>query len=67
MLKLLPNGIKMFKQYEIKNVFICSTHYQSTYCKKCSWAPVTHTCNPSYPGGRDQEDFSSKPAQANSS
>jgi hypothetical protein len=20
------------------------------------WAPVTHTCNPSYSGGRDQED-----------
>jgi hypothetical protein len=24
-------------------------------------------CNPSYSGGRDQEDHSSKPAQANSS
>jgi hypothetical protein len=29
-------------------------------------APVTHTCNPSYSGGRDQEDHSSKPAWANS-
>jgi hypothetical protein len=28
---------------------------------------VAHTCNPSYSGGRDQEDRSSKPAQANSS
>jgi hypothetical protein len=28
---------------------------------------VAHTYNPSYSGGRDQEDFSSKPAQANSS
>jgi hypothetical protein len=28
---------------------------------------VAHTCNPSYSGGRDQEDHSSKPAQANSS
>jgi hypothetical protein len=27
---------------------------------------VTHTCNPSYSGGRDQEDCGSKPAQANS-
>jgi hypothetical protein len=27
---------------------------------------VTHTCNPSYSGGRDQEDHSSKPAPANS-
>jgi hypothetical protein len=28
---------------------------------------VAHTCNPSYSGGRDQEDHGSKPAQANSS
>jgi hypothetical protein len=28
---------------------------------------VAHTCNPSYSGGRDQEDPCSKPAQANSS
>jgi hypothetical protein len=27
---------------------------------------VTHTCNPSYSGDRDQEDQGSKPAQANS-
>jgi hypothetical protein len=26
---------------------------------------VAHTCNPSYSGGRDQEDHGSKPAQAN--
>jgi hypothetical protein len=25
---------------------------------------VAHACNPSYSGGRDQEDHSSKPAQA---
>jgi hypothetical protein len=30
-------------------------------------APVAHACNPSYSGGRDQEDYGSKPAQANSS
>jgi hypothetical protein len=29
--------------------------------------PVAHTCNPSYSGGSDQEDNSSRPAQANSS
>jgi hypothetical protein len=29
-----------------------------------SRALVAHTCNPSYSGGRDQEDFGSKPAQA---
>jgi hypothetical protein len=28
---------------------------------------VTHACNPSYSGGRDQEDHGSKPAWANSS
>jgi hypothetical protein len=28
---------------------------------------VAHTCNPSYSGGRDQEDYSLKLAQANSS
>jgi hypothetical protein len=27
---------------------------------------VAHACNPSYSGGRDQEDHSSKPAWANS-
>jgi hypothetical protein len=31
-----------------------------------SWVPVAHTCNPGYSGDRDQEDHSSKPAQANS-
>jgi hypothetical protein len=31
-----------------------------------SQAPVAHTCNPRYSGGRDQEDHGSKPAQANS-
>jgi hypothetical protein len=30
-------------------------------------APVAHACNPSYSGGRDQEDCSSKLAWANSS
>jgi hypothetical protein len=28
---------------------------------------VAHICNPSYSGGRDQEDPGSKPARANSS
>jgi hypothetical protein len=27
---------------------------------------MAYTCNPSYSGGRDQEDRDSKPAQANS-
>jgi hypothetical protein len=29
--------------------------------------PVAHACNPSYSGGRDQEDLGFKPAWANSS
>jgi hypothetical protein len=33
---------------------------------KKSQVPVVHTCNPSYSGGRDQEDLGSKPAGANS-
>jgi hypothetical protein len=32
-----------------------------------SQAPMAHTCNTSYSGGRDQQDCSSKPTQANSS
>jgi hypothetical protein len=32
-----------------------------------SRAPVAHAYNPSYSGGRDQEDHSSKPVQTNSS
>jgi hypothetical protein len=30
-----------------------------------SQVPVAHTYNPSYSEGRDQEDYSSKPTQAN--
>jgi hypothetical protein len=32
---------------------------------KNSKVPVAHACNPSYSGGRDQEDWGSKPARAN--
>jgi hypothetical protein len=27
-----------------------------------SWVSVTHTCNPSYSGGRDQKDHGLKPS-----
>jgi hypothetical protein len=33
--------------------------------KSEGWLLLAHTCNPSYSGGRDQEDHSSKPAQVN--
>jgi hypothetical protein len=36
------------------------------YIHKDSWASVAHACNPSYSGGRDQEDHGLKPAWANS-
>jgi hypothetical protein len=35
--------------------------------ERTSQAPVTHTYNPSYSGGRDQEDHNSKPVWADSS
>jgi hypothetical protein len=35
--------------------------------KEHAQAPMAHAYNLSYLGGRDQEDHSSKPAQANSS
>jgi hypothetical protein len=34
--------------------------------EKCCQVLVTYACNPSYSGGRDQEDCGSKPAWANS-
>jgi hypothetical protein len=39
------------------------------YLKKIHFcqAPVAYTYNPSYSGGREQEDRGSKPAQANNS
>jgi hypothetical protein len=31
-----------------------------------SWVLAAHTCDPSYSGGRDQEDWGLKPARGNS-
>jgi hypothetical protein len=44
---------KKFNDKGVKNMLPC-------------WGPVAHIYNPSYSGGRDQEDHSSKPVQANS-
>jgi hypothetical protein len=44
----------------------CFDLNRKKYKMSCQ-APVAHTYNPSYSRGRDQEDHSSKPAQANSS
>jgi hypothetical protein len=38
-----------------------------TLKEKTSWVLVAHSCNPSYSGGRDQKDHSSKPTLAYSS
>jgi hypothetical protein len=48
----------------IKNILKTS---QSTKKKKYSRMPGTHAYNPSYSGGRDQENHGSKPAWKNSS
>jgi hypothetical protein len=37
------------------------------YLKNGSWALIAHACNPSYSGGRDQEEHGSKQAWENSS
>jgi hypothetical protein len=41
------------------------TKTASVKVKKCSQV-LTHTCNPSLSGSRDQEDQGSKPVRANS-
>jgi hypothetical protein len=47
---------------------LCFCHVGKKDIKNAnSRAPVAHTCNSSYSGGRDQEDHGSKPARANSS
>jgi hypothetical protein len=46
--------------------FIILEFTPSIYKKKIySQVLVAHACNPSYSRGRDQEDHSSKPAEAN--
>jgi hypothetical protein len=37
-------------------------HSNKSIKSSISRAPVSHACNPSYAGGRDQEDLSLKPA-----
>jgi hypothetical protein len=48
--------------------YIYNRKYYSAKNKKeiMSWTQVAHTCNPNYSRGRDQDDCSSKSAQANS-
>jgi hypothetical protein len=49
------------------NKFSTALHDEKILKTCCGQAPVAHTYNPRYLGGRDQEAHGSKPAQANSS
>jgi hypothetical protein len=68
------NIISTAMLYITSQTYFCSMLPQSSQVsgddfslkKIQSQALVTHTCNPGYSGGTDQEDRSSKPAQANS-
>jgi hypothetical protein len=46
----------------VKSTKVVFSSLKTLHCR----ASVAHACNPSYSGGRDQEDHSSKPAWANS-
>jgi hypothetical protein len=50
-----------------QNMKMTTAEHITTNSYQHSQAPVAHACNPSYSGGRDQEDLGSKPAQENSS
>jgi hypothetical protein len=52
--------LSMFRIYNPSSIFY-KTEFFIAYKE-----PMAHTCSPSYSGGRDQEDHSSKPARANS-
>jgi hypothetical protein len=59
MFSCIKKDIKLGHWYDLK---ICNLKI-----KRRNQTPVTNICNPSYSGGRDQEDLGSKPAWANSS
>jgi hypothetical protein len=48
------------------NINYLRVNYDNKSIKNMGQALVAHTCNPTYSGGRDQEDHGSKPAWANS-
>jgi hypothetical protein len=61
---------KILKRYYLNMKEAKCNHSIIAFFKKKkfpSQVPMAHTCNSSYLGGRDEEDSSSKPAQANSS
>jgi hypothetical protein len=60
-------GINIWQSNTSNLVSTWSTNFVRLKKKCLSSELVAHACNPSYSGGSDQEDCSSKPDQANSS
>jgi hypothetical protein len=65
---------QVFFSLPYQDVATIQTHlFEALFChfiakkQPYSWVLVAHVYNPSYSGGRDQEDHGSKPAWANSS
>jgi hypothetical protein len=57
---MLYSSLAVVLEFHILGIY----HYHKTIN---SQVLVTHACNPSYSGGRNQKDCGSKPVQANSS
>jgi hypothetical protein len=51
----------------INKTFVFKGTFKINHFLKTGQVQVAHTCNPNYSGGRDQENWGSKPAQTNSS
>jgi hypothetical protein len=52
------NGLKLHLRISLSHLGI-GDHQEDLQC----WVPVSHTCNPSYSGGRDKENLGPKTAQ----
>jgi hypothetical protein len=49
------------------NAYVKTKERSQLWKPRVSWAPVSHAYNPSYLGGKDQEDHGLKPTWTNSS
>jgi hypothetical protein len=58
--------LSLFSEFHDLDLYLLSVIYSMGLKRKCSQVLVPHAYDPSYSGGRDQEDCGSKPAQANS-
>jgi hypothetical protein len=59
------DGLSNFSHHNQK-ISLCAVHSEKKKKKRFQPVSGSHLYNPSYSGGRDQEDLSSKPAQAKS-